>query len=1196
MAEAHPSPLLQHIRHLIGDVPAAGMTDGQLLDRFLASRDEAAVEILVRRYGPLVLGICRRVLHNAHAAEDAFQATFLVLVRKAPSLDRYRPLGSWLYTVAYRLALRARANEARRRRCEGQAARGRPEAAGAAAPGDRAVALEEELQRLPEKHRAPLVLCYLEGKTNEQAARELGWPPGSMSRRLAQARDLLRERLARRGFACPAPGVAALLTAAAAPAAVPLPLLADTVRAALWFAAEGPSAAGFVSAQAVALAKGALKAMLTSKLKIATGLLLAVTVLGGGATLLVKAAPQAPPAPAGAPEKPRGEPGPGRGDAAEERRPAGAVARLGTARLRHGGGIFFATYTPDGKALLTAGKDQTVRLWDLATGQELRRFDLGGTEAEGEPEDRSGLEPGGTDGTVVLRGKLERRMLADLGWNLQAGLSPDGRVVAATRGGTVRLWEAATGKKLRELKTGQPVVMQMGFSPDGKSVLTLGPDRSAAVWEVATGKRVKQVAGRRAADAAGGLAAVSPDFRYLAWQHVDVASQSFSVKVMDLTAGKELPQVKAPVGGAHPLAFSPDGKTLAWAGFQGGFVLWDVAAGKERRRLGGRGLGVQEPVTAFAFSPDGRSLAASRANGTMELWDLASGQRTHRIGEAPAMEAGMMILIAGPGTMARSALAFAPDGKRLAASLGGPMIRQFDAATGKEISGPAGGHRAPVAPLGLSADGKSLRTYGRGDPVRVWDLATGKETRPLPLPGNATCVAFSAGGGRFASAAGRTITLHDAAGREVRKVESGPSPVAALALSPDGAVLAARGALNPRVKLWDAATGKELATLGQAEDAPRGAGFAFSETSGVLPEDLVFSPDGRYLVGAGSKRQLCLWDVGTGEPVWEVAPAAGQAVERFAFSPNGRCLAALNGDGTVTLYEAATGAKRGRLGEPDQKAGGGGLTVSFAGMSFLLAERRDVPVCLAFSPDGRYLAVAQRAPDIRLWDVVAGREVGRLKGHEGGVVSLLFTPDGRRLLSGGMDTTVLTWDVTRLTGTGPARGARLDARALDALWADLAGEDAEKAFDALRRLSASPGQAAGLVKERLRPASPPDAKRVARLVADLQSERFEVRRQAEAELEGLGELAGPPLRKVLDGDPPLDLRQRVQRLLRRLSGLVPAAGLVRDLRAVELLELAGGPESRQVLEALAGGAAGSRVTREAKAAARRLAKRAAATP
>src|SRR5215469_13272937 len=130
MVEAHPNTFIHHLRHLIGSAPAAALTDGQLLERFLTHREETAVEVLVRRYGPLVFGVCRRVLHDTHAAEDAFQATFLVLVRKAPSLDRGKPLGSWLYTVAYRLALRARANELRRRRCEAQAARGRPPADG----------------------------------------------------------------------------------------------------------------------------------------------------------------------------------------------------------------------------------------------------------------------------------------------------------------------------------------------------------------------------------------------------------------------------------------------------------------------------------------------------------------------------------------------------------------------------------------------------------------------------------------------------------------------------------------------------------------------------------------------------------------------------------------------------------------------------------------------------------------------------------------------------------------------------------------------------------------------------------------------------------------------------------------------------------------------------------------------------------
>jgi hypothetical protein len=334
--------------------------------------------------------------------------------------------------------------------------------------------------------------------------------------------------------------------------------------------------------------------------------------------------------------------------------------------------------------------------------------------------------------------------------------------------------------------------------------------------------------------------------------------------------------------------------------------------------------------------------------------------------------------------------------------------------------------------------------------------------------------------------------------------------------------------------------------------------------------------------------------VDTGRLLWEVPPQAGQVIERFAFSPTGHILASLQTDGTVNLYEAVSGAKRAQLGEADRKNPRVYLAYSYYGRTRLSAStRRAAPSCLAFSADGRYLAAAQETPVIHLWDLLTGREVGRLRGHEGGVVSLLFGPDGRHLFSGGTDTTVLAWDLTRLTQPLPARADRLPASALQVLWTDLASPDAGQAFAAMRKLAAYQEQAVALISEHVRPAAPADSSRLAQLVADLHSERFARRRQAQAELEALGELAAPALRQALAEEPPLDVRQRLERLLARLAAAPPSRQLG-QVRAVELLELIGSPAARQTLQRLAGGAATSRLTRQASRAAHRLAQ--ASTP
>lgn len=223
------------------------LADDQLLKRFFELRDDAAFALLVERYGPLVLGVCRRVLPDANDAEDAFQATFLVLVRKGATLRDPARLASWLYGVAYRTARKARSRAALRTKSERQAGAMSlksasddtallPALKGEGTPGNLTyeelhAILAEEISQLPEKYALPLVLCYLEGKTNAQAAAQLGWPEGSMSRRLSRARELLRSRLARRGLAISVALIAAVFARPAAAAVVPAELLAATARA-----------------------------------------------------------------------------------------------------------------------------------------------------------------------------------------------------------------------------------------------------------------------------------------------------------------------------------------------------------------------------------------------------------------------------------------------------------------------------------------------------------------------------------------------------------------------------------------------------------------------------------------------------------------------------------------------------------------------------------------------------------------------------------------------------------------------------------------------------------------------------------------------------------------------------------------------------------------------------------------------------
>jgi WD40 repeat protein len=772
-------------------------------------------------------------------------------------------------------------------------------------------------------------------------------------------------------------------------------------------------------------------------------------------------------------------------------------------------------------------------------------------------------------------------------------LAPDGKVLAALRDGTVFVWETSSGKELRRLRTSLPVTGPLAFSADGQTLMLVGPEGAVEAWSVATGQKTRGAAQPARLGGfiqlSGGHGALSPDGKLLARQHVDPQNATFTVQVRDLATGKDLWEVNAgtPVFG---LCFTPDGKALAWATVTGEVHLWDVAKNKDLGQLGEAAPGGRND--SFAFAPDGKLLALHRADGVIQLWDVAERKKLRQIGEPAAPTQPVKFVVALGNSPRQMNLAFSPDGKALATGCNGAGIRVFEVATGKELGPQGEGHAAAVTSLAVSRNGRTLTTRARGDALRQWDLATGKLVREVRVPENATCAALAPDASLLAAGEGSAVALYDTTtGQKLRQLDGEQMGISALAFAPDGKTLAVRGSQPRAMRLWDVATGKALRILQDEANAAAANAVVYNNVAGALTAEMAFSPDGRFLAAAGEKNQLGLWDTTTGTRLREFQLGGAQAVKRFAFSADGRSLAAVNQDGTVTLFETATGARRTPLGKAVANPGrGASMVVFMGGFIDLFGKGQEAPFSVAYSPDGRLLAAAGPEPAVRVWDALTGKVLGRFQGHQGGVVSLTFAADGKKLISGSLDTTAVVWDLT-----GPAASARPQKNlevAAEMLWADLAHKDGARAFEAIRTLCAAPAAAVPLLRERLRPADPPEREQVARLLAELDSKSFAARQKATLELEKLGERAEAGLRQALEGKPSLEMRQRIEQVLRRVSGKILDGDAVRNLRAVEVLEHVGSPEARQVLQALALGAPGARLTREAQGALARLARQA----
>jgi RNA polymerase sigma factor (sigma-70 family) len=597
--------ILRHLRKLVAPESSNQLSDRELLRRFVKDRHEAAFTALVSRHGPMVLSVCQRILHHRQDAEDACQATFLVLARKATSLRWRDSVANWLYEVAYRVALKARSGSRRRAAREGRAEQRLPEdPLTDISLRELQAVLDEELARLPAKYRAPLILCCLEGTARDEAAKHLGWTVQAVKDRLERGRELLRSRLARRGLALSAALAGTTLTQITAQAALPLGLIHSTSKAVALLAA-GDAATGAVSDAVAALTETMSKTMFLTKVKLATVFLLGISALAAGAGALAHwrvtspaaavssskdsnspaKAPSLAPIDAGksasklpveekvvsravdpgaAGENPAGT------DLYGDPLPAGAIARLGTSRLQHDGKVNALAYSPDNKWLASTGADAVIRLWDAETG-------------------KAGLELRGHQGAIHC-----------LAFVPTGEGKPAEILVSAGFDKTIRFWDLKTGQELVHVINHPEAPTAVAVSPDGKFLASAGNRESHIfLWKVEDGKEVRRWKAHQGgvtslAFAADGKNLASAGMAQREWPPAkpDEASDDYAVAVWEIETGLVRHTFARNASVAWAVALSPDGKILAVSSFDKmkgrSVILWDPETGKQLRTLGGR--------------------------------------------------------------------------------------------------------------------------------------------------------------------------------------------------------------------------------------------------------------------------------------------------------------------------------------------------------------------------------------------------------------------------------------------------------------------------------------------------------------------------------------------------------------------------------------------------------------------------------
>ncbi len=864
--------------------------------------------------------------------------------------------------------------------------------------------------------------------------------------------------------------------------------------------------------------------------------------------------------------------------------PAGAVARLGSVRFHHQGGVIASAFSPDGKTIVAAGmeKDGTsLRFWETATGKELSRIAVEGLEVA-----RLAFTPDG-QGVFVDRGsgvELYQRQTGALlrcfvveDFSGRFALAPDGKslAMASDRSGqyspVLHVLETATGGERLALQTQRGAFVACGFSFDGKRLLSAtttvriggggvggvkggaggakggvkgggggeflastnrfdGANQQQTIvgsiraWDIATGKVIGEVANDTY------NVALSPDGQVAAMQ-----DEEGMTRVVNVVTGQTICTFKTPFSA---LEFTPDGKALLTANGRGDEPdwLWDVVSGSVIRRYE-----TQQPHRLAGFSPDGKMFAVMagdwKQDGSVLLWNVATGK---------AIRHG------GGHSGAVTAILFAPGNKILVSGSKDCTVRLWESATGKELAC-LEGHKARITALACSPTNNTLASASSDGVVRLWDVAERRTLAILYAPinkhgsaeGEAIKLGFSKDGKQLiigGTTAG--LQIFDLAAHKPISAHSIGSYATVFALSNDGKLALSTSyeerdfpssSPNEKLMLWQLADGRQLQSI-QLRPAQMG-----DQTQDQIEAwSAALSSDGRLVAASQSRGSstphgvfyedhlVRVWEKATGQELLRVTESR---IGSLAFSPNARLLAAGHGN-TLNFHQ----------------------------------ETRDSLVTV--------------------WDVLSGTKFCECRGHANDVTCVEFSGDGKLLASGSADHTILVWNEIQPPKANPP-AAKPGVQYLQSWWQSLGGPTADSRASMMRLIDNGNHTVAWLA-EQLKPASGEDRERIAKLIEALDSANFKERQQANKALEQIGELAESQLRKALVGNPPLEQRRRLELLLDKLDVVLLRPKQLQMVRTVVVLEWIGTAEARALLTALAEGPPENRLAQLARVAIARM--------